>query len=172
MTVIETARLSLRHLDYDDAPFVLDLLNQDTFLRYIGDKGVRDIASACEYLRQGPMESYWRYGFGLYLTSLRDSGVPIGICGLVKRDALADVDVGFAFLAQHAGRGYATESAAAVLEHGYRVFNLNRIVGITAPDNHASIAVLQKIGLRFERLIRLGPDGKEVNLFGPLPQRG
>lgn len=172
MTVIESKRLSLRHLEFDDAPFVLDLLNQDTFLRYIGDKGVRDIAGACEYLRQGPMESYWRYGFGLYLTSLRAGGAPIGICGLVKRDALEDVDVGFAFLPQYAGRGYATESAAAVLEHGYRVFNLKRIVGITAPDNHASIAVLLKIGLRFERLIRMGPDGKEVNLFGPLAKRG
>lgn len=171
MTVIETARLSLRHLDYDDAPFVLDLLNQDTFLRYIGDKGVRDIDSACEYLRQGPLESYWRYGFGLYLTSLRDGGAPIGICGLVKREALEDVDVGFAFLPRYSGQGYATESAAAVLAHGYRVFNLKRIVGITAPDNHASMAVLQKIGLRFERLVRLGADGKEVNLFGPAPGR-
>jgi RimJ/RimL family protein N-acetyltransferase len=167
MSLIETARLQLRHLDYDDAPFIVDLLNQEAFIHFIGDKGVRDIAGACEYLRQGPLESYWRHGFGLYLTSLRDGGTPIGICGLVKRDALEDVDVGFAFLPQYAGRGYATESAAAVLEHGYRVFRLKRIVGITAPDNQASIAVLQKIGLRFERLVRLGADGKQVNLFGP-----
>jgi RimJ/RimL family protein N-acetyltransferase len=170
MTIIESPRLCLRCLDFDDAPFILELLNQATFLQFIGDKGVRDLAGACEYLRQGPMESYWRHGFGLYLTSLREGGVPIGICGLVKRDALEDVDVGFAFLPQYAGRGYATESAAAVLAHGYRVFQLKRIVGITAPDNHASIAVLQKIGLRFERLIRLGEDGKEVNLFGPGPK--
>jgi RimJ/RimL family protein N-acetyltransferase len=167
MMIMESARLRLRHLDYHDAPFIMDLVNQETFLRYIGDKGVRDLAGACEYLRQGPMESYRRYGFGLYLTELLDGGAPIGICGLVKRDALEDVDVGFAFLPRYAGRGYATESAAAVIEYGHRVFGLKRIVGITSPDNHGSIAVLQKIGLCLEGLIRLGEDGKDVKLFGP-----
>jgi GNAT superfamily N-acetyltransferase len=166
-TVITSARLSLRHLGMGDANFILNLLNQETFIRHIGDKGVRSLADACDYLANGPVESYRRHGFGLYLTALRAGDIPVGICGLVKRDSLEDVDVGFAFLPQYCGRGFATESAAAVLEYGRQVLGLERIVGITAPGNHASIAVLQKIGLRFERLIRLGDDGGEVKLFGP-----
>jgi RimJ/RimL family protein N-acetyltransferase len=100
--------------------------------------------------------------------SLRAGDIPIGICGLVKRESLEDVDVGFAFLPQYCGRGLATEAAAAVLDYGYQVLGLKRIVGITATANHASIAVLQKIGLRFERMITLGDDGGEIKLFGPV----
>lgn len=166
--LIETQRLGLRQLDLDDADFILGLLNQEGFLRHIGDKGVRDLQGARDYLITGPLESYRRHGFGLYLTSLR-RGEPIGICGLVKRDSLEDVDVGFAFLPQYGGKGYATESAAAVLDYGRRTFGLRRIVGITAPDNFASIAVLEKIGLRFERQLPAGADGKAVKLFGPAP---
>jgi RimJ/RimL family protein N-acetyltransferase len=103
----------------------------------------------------------------LYLTSLRDGGVPIGICGLVKREGLADVDIGFAFLPRYASKGYAAESAAAVLEYGKRVFRLDRIVAITAPDNSASIAVLEKIGLHFERMVKLSDEGAELRLYGP-----
>jgi RimJ/RimL family protein N-acetyltransferase len=167
MNLIETARLSLRRLELHDASFMLELLNEPTFIRFIGDKGVRSIMDACDYLEKGPIGSYRRFGFGLYLTSLRASGEPIGICGLVKRDALQDIDVGFALMPQFSGFGYATESAAAVLAYGRREFGLQRIVGITDPDNHASIAVLRKIGLRFERDIALDGSGKEVKLFGP-----
>lgn len=167
MNLIETERLALRRLGLHDASFILDLLNQPTFIRAIGDKGVRNLAQACDYLEKGPIASYRRHGFGLYLTSLRDSGAPIGICGLVKRDTLPDVDVGFALVPQYAGFGYATESAAAVLIYGRREFGLERIVGITAPDNHASIAVLGKIGLRFERNVTLDGSDREVKLFGP-----
>ncbi len=172
MNLLETARLCLRRLDLLDASFILDLLNQPTFIRYIGDKGVRSIADACDYLEKGPIASYKRHGFGLYLTSLRGSGAPIGICGLVKRDALQDVDVGFALMPQYAGQGYATEGAAAVLAYGRREFGLGRIVGITAPDNYASIAVLEKIGMRFERKLRLDDIDAEVKLFGPAGAAG
>ncbi|HMD73639.1 MAG TPA: GNAT family N-acetyltransferase [Steroidobacteraceae bacterium] len=167
MNLIETARLNLRRLGLHDASFILELLNEPTFIRFIGDKGVRSLKDACDYLEKGPIGSYRRFGFGLYLTSLRASGEPIGICGLVKRDALQDVDVGFALMPQFAGFGYATESAAAVLAYGKREFGLKRIVGITDPDNHASIAVLRKIGLRFERNVALELSGEEVQLFGP-----
>jgi RimJ/RimL family protein N-acetyltransferase len=167
MNLIETERLCLRRLELHDASFILDLLNQPSFMRYIGDKGVRNLADACDYLEKGPIGSYRRFGFGLYLTSLREVGTPIGICGLVKRDALQDVDVGFALMPQFAGAGYATESAAAVLAYGRREFGLERIVGITSPDNYASIAVLEKIGLRFERNLQLDAKGGEVKLFGP-----
>ncbi len=165
--LIGTPRLLLRELVPGDAPFILKLLNEDGFLRFIGDKGVRSLADARHYIAKGPIDSYRRFGFGLYLTSLREGGAPIGICGLVKRDALADVDVGFAFLSQHWSNGYASEAAAAVLHYGRTVLGLDRIVAITALENLGSMAVLQKIGLRFERTIRLVEEGPELNLYGP-----
>jgi RimJ/RimL family protein N-acetyltransferase len=164
MSIIETPRLVLRQLNFEDAPFILELLNEPGFLRHIGDKGVRSLADARDYLARGPMDSYARNGFGLYATCLRD-GTPIGICGLVKRDGLDCPDVGFAFLERFWSKGYAVESAAAVLAHAAVVLNLRRILAITSPQNDRSIAVLEKIGLRFARMIRLTEDSEELNLF-------
>jgi RimJ/RimL family protein N-acetyltransferase len=168
--IIQSARLNFRELELRDAQFILELLNEAGFLRFIGDKGVRTLADARDYILKGPMDSYRSFGFGLYLTSLRDGAAPIGICGLVKRDALADVDVGFAFLARYWSKGYAAEAAAAVLSYGRNTLGLGRIVAITAPDNHGSIAVLEKIGLRLEGRIKLAEDGAELQLFGPPAQ--
>jgi RimJ/RimL family protein N-acetyltransferase len=168
MPILHTQRLELRELVLEDDEFILRLLNEDGFLRFIGDKGVRTLADAREYLSKGPIDSYRRYGFGLYLTSLRGGG-PIGMCGLVKRDSLPDVDVGFAFLERYWSNGYAAESAAAVLAWGAEHLRLPRIIAITAPDNAGSIAVLQKIGLRFERMVKLSSDLQELKLFGPSP---
>jgi RimJ/RimL family protein N-acetyltransferase len=167
MNVIESKRLTLRELELQDAEFILGLLNQDSFIRQIGDKGVRTLDDAREYILKGPIESYQRFAFGLYLTSLRHCGTPIGICGLVKRDGLDDVDVGFAILPQFWRQGYAAEAAAAVLDYGRRVLRLQRIVAITTPANHASIAVLERIGFRFERMIKLSEQGTLLKLFGP-----
>lgn len=172
MTVIESERLVLREFHLDDAEFILELLNEAAFLRFIGDKGVRTLADARDYLLKGPIESYRRFGFGLYRVSLREDGTPIGMCGLVKREGLADVDVGFALQSRHWSRGYAVEAAAAVLDHGKRILNLGRIVAIANPDNQASIAVLEKIGLRFERMVRLSADAVELKLFAPAPSGG
>ncbi len=169
MVVMVTSRLTLREFQPHDASFILELLNEEGFLRFIGDKGVRTLADAREYLLAGPLQSYQRFGFGLYLASLRADGTPVGMCGLVKRDALADVDIGFAFLMRHWSKGYASESAAAVLAHGRDTFGLERIVAITALENSASMAVLNKIGLRWERRIQLTAEGPELNLFGPAP---
>ncbi len=166
MNVIHTERLVLRQLELDDAEFILELLNEAAFLRFIGDKGVRTAADARAYLRNGPMDSYRLNGFGLYAACLLD-GRPVGICGLVKRDGLDDVDVGFAFLSRHCSKGYAVESASAVLTHARQVLRLRRIVAITSPDNRGSIAVLEKIGLKFARTIKLTEDGSELKLFGP-----
>jgi RimJ/RimL family protein N-acetyltransferase len=165
MIVIRAARLVLRQLELDDAEFIQELLNEAAFLRFIGDKGVRTAADARAYILKGPMDSYARHGFGLYATCLHD-GTPIGICGLVKREGLEDVDVGFAFLSRYRSNGYAVESASAVLDHGRRVLQLQRIVAITSPDNRGSIAVLEKIGLKFERMIRLSEHSAELKLFG------
>ena len=106
-----------------------------------------------------------RHGVGLYLTALKEGGAPIGLCGLIKRETLEDIDIGFAFLPEFWGRGYAVEAAAAVLAHGRDDLGLRRIVAITAQDNQSSIRLLEKIGLTFERLIRLSEEGPEINLF-------
>lgn len=162
MRVLETERLVLRHLSVDDAEFILGLVNEPSWLRFIGDRGVRTLEDALQYILTGPVASYKQFGFGLYLVELKETEAPIGICGLLKRETLDDVDVGFALLPQFRRKGYAFESAAAVIEHGRDDFGLRRIVAITSPDNHGSIQLLEKLGFHFER--RLGDSG--VKLFG------
>ena len=166
MKVLETERLILRWLSFEDAEFIFKLLNEPSFLHYIGDKGVKTIADAREYILQGPIGSYERFGFGLYLTELKQDGTPIGICGLLKRDTLEDVDIGFALLPQFWKKGYAFESGAAVIAYGKDVVKLKRLVAITSPDNDASGRVLEKLGFRFERLLKLSEDAREIKLFG------
>src|SRR3989442_7723918 len=150
MIILETDRLVLRRLTVEDAEFIFDLLNQPSFLQFIGDKGVRTIDDARIYILTGRMASYERFGSGLYLTELKQAQAPIEICGLLKRETLDDVDVGFAFLPQYWRQGYAFESALAVMAYGREVLGLDRIVAITSPDNEASIKVLGKLGLKFE----------------------
>jgi RimJ/RimL family protein N-acetyltransferase len=167
MNILETERLILRRLTTDDAPFILDLLNQPSFIQFIGDRGVRNLDDARQYILNGPVASYERYGFGLYLTLLKDGESPIGICGLVKRDALPDADVGFAFLPQFWLKGYAFESASAIMAYGRDALGLERILGVTSSDNIGSIRVLEKLGLRFERMVKISTDGPELKLFAP-----
>jgi RimJ/RimL family protein N-acetyltransferase len=166
MKILETERLVLRRLSSDDAEFILELLNQPSFLRYIGDKGVRTTEDAVRYIQTGPVASYERFGFGLYLVELKETGVPIGMCGLLKRDTLPDADVGFAFLPDYRSQGYAFEAASSVMSYGREVLGLPRIVAITSRDNDASIKLLEKIGLKFEGLIKPSEDLGEVRLFG------
>jgi len=163
--VLETERLTLRRLSADDAEFMLRLLNEPSYLRYIGDRGVRTVEDARRHILEGPVASYERHGFGLYLVELKEGRVPIGISGLVKRPALADVDVGFAFLPAYWSKGYAVESAAAVVTYAREVLGLRRLVAITSPDNEASAKLLGKLGLRFERMLSWPGDGSEVRLF-------
>jgi len=165
--VLETNRLILRRLTPEDAAFILDLLNQPSFIQFIGDRNVRTLADARNYISQGPVASYARHGFGLYLTLLKDSGEPIGLCGLIKRDSLPDVDVGYALLPQFWGKGYATEAATAVFSYGRHTLGIPRVVGVVNADNAGSIAVLKKLGLRYEKMVRLTADGPEVQLFAP-----
>jgi RimJ/RimL family protein N-acetyltransferase len=163
--VLETSRLSLRRLSVEDAGFILALLNDPSFLRHIGDKGVRTEADACRYILTGPVDSYERFGFGMYLVELKETGEAIGICGLLKRDWLEDVDVGFALLPRFWSRGYAFEAASSVLAHAREAFGLKRMLAITSRDNVASMGLLAKLGFRFERTTR-GPDGgPEISVF-------
>jgi RimJ/RimL family protein N-acetyltransferase len=170
LKVLETDRLTLRWLTLEDAEFILRLLNEPSWLQFIGDKGVRTLADARSYILQGPVEMYSRLGFGLYLVELRKEGLPIGMCGLLKRDALPDVDIGFAFLPAYWGQGYAYEAAAAVMEFSGAVLGLDRIVAITSPHNDRSAKLLEKLGLRFEEMVKLSPDADHVRLFGTTSQ--
>jgi ribosomal-protein-alanine N-acetyltransferase len=167
INVLQTERLVLSQLSFDDAPFILELLNEPSFIKNIGDKKVRSIETACGYLSNGPMASYQQHGYGLYKVSLKKGHIPVGICGLVRRATLDDPDVGYAFLEKYHGRGFATESAGAVLKYGYGQLGLKRILAITSPDNEPSMNVLRKIGLRFERNVRLGDAQEESSLFVP-----
>jgi RimJ/RimL family protein N-acetyltransferase len=165
MPVLTTERLLLRRLTLDDAPFILRLVNEPSWLEFIGDKGVHTLEEARAYLTKGPLDMYARLGFGLYLTELRDGAIPIGICGLIKRESLPDVDVGFAFVPEHWGKGYGYEAASAVLAHGEREFAMKRIVAITSPGNRRSIRMLERLGMVRERTLELQADGGTSLLF-------
>ena len=164
-TILETDRLILCQLSPNDAPFILELLNDESYLRFIGDKQVRTLDDARNYIVNGPMASYQRFGFGLYLTKLKVDSSPVGICGLIKRESLDDVDVGYAFLAASRGKGYATEAGQAIVEYARTVVGLKRVVAIALPDNYASIKVLEKLGLRFEKTIVWPDDNEKCSLF-------
>ena len=165
MKVLETDRLILRWMSTEDAEFILGLLNEPSWLYFIGDRGVRTLEEARNYILNGPVAMYARLGFGLYGVELKESGIPIGICGLVKREFLDDVDVGFAFLPPYWRQGYAYEAASAVIAYGREVLRLKRIVAITTLDNHRSARLLEKLELRFERMVRDPDDEQDVRLF-------
>ena len=157
MTVAETARLRLRMMVRGDAPFVLELLNDPDWLRNLED--------ATRYIENGPLAMVERHGFGLYVVEPLETAGAIGICGLIRRAGLDDVDLGFAFLPAGRGRGYARESAAAVVALAHERFALQRLVAIVTPGNRASIAVLEHCGMAFERRMRLPGDGEELALY-------
>jgi [ribosomal protein S5]-alanine N-acetyltransferase len=161
MTELETKRLLVHRLTADDAEFVLTLLNEPSFLRYIGDKKVRNLEDARQYILNGPVASYERHGFGLNLVELKESHTPIGICGLLKRDELPAPDIGFALLPDFWNKGFAFEAATAVLQDA----RLERILAITSLDNDASSNLLQRLGFRFEKVTRLSADGEQLKLF-------
>ena len=165
MKQLETERLILRRLNVDDAAFILTLLNEPSFLRYIGDKKVRDLDGARQYILNGPVASYDRNGFGLCLVELKESHTPIGICGLLKRDELPDPDIGFALLPDFWNKGFAFEAANAVLQDGRERLSIEHILAITSLDNEASINLLERLGFKFDKVIKLSADGEQVRLF-------
>ncbi|MGN4425045.1 GNAT family N-acetyltransferase [Bacillus cereus group sp. MYBK30-1] len=164
MIVRETERLILRWFDVKDAPFILELVNDPAWIQFIGDKGVRNLEDAKNYILNGPVDMYNKIGFGLYLVERKEDLTPLGMCGLIKRDSLEDVDIGFAFLEKFRSKGYGYESAAAVMEYGKNELGLKRIVAITSIDNANSGKLLEKVGLRFEKII--SGSGEDLKLFG------
>jgi len=166
VTILETERLFLRQLTTDDAGFILELLNDPAFIQNIGDRNVRTIEDACSYILNGPMKSYAENWFGLYLVVLKETNESIGMCGLIRRDTLEDVDIGYALLPDFWAKGYAVEAARATKTYAKEVIGLKRIVAIVDPANAGSIRVLEKLGLRFETMVRLSADDIELKLFG------
>jgi len=163
--LLETPRLQLRWLSADDGPFILALLNEPSFIRNIGDRGVRTLDAARDYIEAGPMASYARHGFGLYLVELTAMRTAIGICGILKRDELPEPDLGFAFLPGYWSQGYARESAAAVKDYARDVLRMARLLAIVNPANFSSIRLLEKLGFALTSVTQLTPDAATVNLY-------
>jgi RimJ/RimL family protein N-acetyltransferase len=164
MSVVATERLELDRLCADDAAFILELVNDPDWLRHIGDKGVHTLDDARAYIENGPVAMYARCGFGLLRVALKD-GTPIGMCGLIRRDSLPDVDIGFAFLPGFRGRGYAREAARATMDYARDTVGLRRVVAITSLDNTASGRLLEAVGLHFECLFPIPGEDRQVRLY-------
>lgn len=164
-TVLDTERLRLRELTPADAPFIVELLNDEAFLRFIGDRGVRDEEDAQRYLVEGPIDSYRRHGFGLWRVELREDGTAIGMCGLLRRPVLDAPDIGFASLPAFRGQGYGREAAQAVLVHGMGPLALPRILAVAQEDNAVSISLLRKLGMRRVGTVRLDAEGADLELY-------
>lgn len=163
--VLETPRLVLRRLTVDDAPFMLTLLNEPSFFANIGDKGVRTLDQARQFLLDSHIASYERNGYGHYRVDVKETGEPIGTCGLINREALKAIDVGFAYLPAYWSKGYATEAALAVMDYGRRQLGVQKIVAIVSPHNSGSIRVLEKLGLRFEKPVQMAAGGETIHLY-------
>jgi RimJ/RimL family protein N-acetyltransferase len=162
--ILCTGRLRLRLAAPRDAAFYLELVNDPDFIAHIGDRGLRTLEAAARAIEEGPVAMQRTRGHSLYVVELLDGGAPIGLSGLIKRDALEDVDLGYAFLPGHRGRGYAFEAAQAVLKHA-QALGIPRLAAIVNPANTASITLLLKLGMRFERFTELTPGQPGVNLY-------
>jgi RimJ/RimL family protein N-acetyltransferase len=166
MKPIETERLILRPVEPErDAVFVLEVLNEPDFIENVADRGVRTIEEAANYIRTKFMPGHERYGVGYCVVELKESGTPIGTCGLQKRETLDDFDIGYSILRRFSGNGYAFEAAAALMEYGRRELGLNRIIGMTSPENAKSAHLLEKLGLRYERMVQVPGFVGESRLF-------
>jgi RimJ/RimL family protein N-acetyltransferase len=164
MEIATTARLRLRTVTLEDAAFYLELVTDPAFIEHIGDRGIRSVEGARRALATGPLAMQQAHGHSIYLVELKDSGRPIGMSGLIKRDSLEDVDIGYAFLPEWRGHGYAFEAGAAVLAYAPTI-GLTRVVAITSPANAASNGLLRKLGLRFCCFTHLAPDDPGSNLY-------
>jgi RimJ/RimL family protein N-acetyltransferase len=162
---LETERLRLRWLTLDDADLMLAIWNDPAFIRFVGDRGIRTLEEARDEMETGALTLYTSYGFGPYRMALKDDDKPIGICGLFQRDNLDDPDIGYGVLPDYCGKGYAYEAARAVMDYARRDLDLRRLVAIISPDNEASIGLIRKLGLRFERMHRMQDDDDEVCIY-------
>lgn len=162
-SIMETERLKLYEFTVDDAPFLFRLVNDPSWLRYIGDRKVYSVEDAEQYLLNNNIKSYRELGFGFWKVVSKESGEPMGSAGLGKRPYLDDVDLGFAFLPEYVGKGYAYEASKAIIRHAAENFAIHKLVAFTTKTNHASIRLLQKLGFEYDRILDL--EGEELNLY-------
>lgn len=163
--ILRTGRLRLRLVDARDAAVYLEILNDPAFIEHIGDRGVRTLEDAVKSIEDGPVSMQRTRGHSMYLVELLQGGVPVGLSGLIKRDTLDDVDIGYAFLPRHRGQGYAFEAAQGVVAHAHTL-GIPRLAAITTPGNAASIGLLLRLGMRFEGRRALVAGEPELNLYG------
>ena len=164
MIIAKSERLTLRYLSDTDAEFILRLYNTKGFLNYIGDRNIRCLDDARDFLRNGPLRMYREKGMSLYRVELNQNGQVLGLCGLIQRDSLDDIDLGYAFLPEHCGKGYALESAKLILRYAKTELAINRVVAITQIDNQRSISLLKKLGMQREGLYANPDDSEEVKI--------
>ena len=162
--VLSTDRLNIREASLDDAAFVLKILNDDAWLKYIGDRNVRTLEDAKNYISSSLISGYQKNGYGMYVVEDKTSSTSLGFCGLVNRPTLENIDIGFAFLTEHCGMGYGYESSKAVLHYALNDLNIKKIVAITLEKNSRSRKLLEKIGLSFEKFIQ-GGNGEELMMY-------
>ena len=166
MLIAETNRLLISKITLNDAPFFLELANTPNWLKYIGDRNLKTVKDAKDYLRKGTLKSYKDHGFGFYKLILKEkNNTLIGVCGLIKREQLEDVDIGFALLPEHESIGFGYEASVAVLRLAKERFSLKKLVAITLPINKNSINLLEKLGFIYEKKVNPFEDGKELLLF-------
>jgi [ribosomal protein S5]-alanine N-acetyltransferase len=164
--ISETERLTIRQVDVTDASFILELLNSEGWLKYIGDRKIYNLKEAENYILNRFIPPYKTIGFSFYLVQLKEEKTPVGICGLVKRDFLNDIDLGFAFLPEHNGKGYAFESSMAIMKFAKEKLNINRLLAFCNQDNERSVKLIKKLGMQFKGLIQLPDEESQCMLFG------
>ncbi|WP_242927798.1 GNAT family N-acetyltransferase [Pontibacter vulgaris] len=163
--ILETERLRLREFILADTKFIIELVNTPGWIQYIGERNVKTDEQAVKYLENGPLKSYAQHGFGLYLAETKDDKKPIGMCGILKRDNLENPDIGFAFLPDFNGKGYAFEVASATLSYATNKLNLPTVLATVLPDNARSIKLLEKLGLRFIKTFCYPDSKQELRLY-------
>lgn len=168
MKEIETLRLYLKAVDIEDAPFILELLNTPKWIRFIGDRNVKDLAGSTEYIQTRMLPQMEECGFGNYVLVRKEDGAKMGTCGLFKRDGLDGVDIGFAMLPAFEGKGYSSEAAIKLKQLAKTEFQLKKLSGITLPENEASRKLLEKLGLKLKGTVRLPNDPEDLLLYSAL----
>jgi RimJ/RimL family protein N-acetyltransferase len=160
--ITRTERLSIRKFKEGDESFIIELLNSPGWLAFIGDRNIKNLDDAKGYIINGPLLSYNKFGFGPYLVSLIDSGTPIGMCSLIKRDELEDVDLGFAFLDKHSGKAYAYEASLRMIGYAKDELHLRKLAAITNTTNTRSIRLLEKLGFRLSGKVKMQGEEEEL----------
>jgi [ribosomal protein S5]-alanine N-acetyltransferase len=165
MVIAQTPRLLLRPLTLHDATFLLDLMNQPSYHRFIGDRGIRDVPGAMDYIQTRFLDSYEKHGYGLYAVVIIGTARLAGICGLVKRETLPQPDLGFAFHPAYWSQGMAREAAQATMQFARETKGLSQLLAVTHPENEPSIRLLQKLGFTFQEMIQFPGDDESLKLF-------